>query len=145
MEQEIDKSARTWAMACHLSALAQLVIPGPFFLNVLAPLVVWLAKRNDSPFIEDQGKESVNFQLSVTFYALILGLLTLIFGFLLPAFHIMSGLYVGGHERFLLSYVVIIPLFAALVIFDLVEVIIASIRSSNGEAHRYPLRIRFIK
>lgn len=131
-------------MACHLSALAQLVIPGPAFLNILAPFVIWLVKRNDSPFIDDQGKESVNFQLSITLYLLILGLLALILGFILPAIGLAAG-DVRSPEKFLLFYLVLIPLGLALLVFDLVEVIIASIRSSNGEAHRYPLRIRFIR
>lgn len=144
MEQEIDRSAKTWAMACHLSALAWILAPAPVFINILGPLIVWLVKKNDSPFIDDQGKESVNFQLSISFYALLAMLVLLIVGFALPMLKITAG-HVDGVERLFLSYAIIIPLALILLVFDLVEVIIASIKASNGQAHRYPLRIKFIK
>ena len=111
-----EKDARTWAMLCHLGALAGYIIP---FGNIIAPLVIWLIKKDESPLVDDQGKESLNFQISITIYALVALVLTLIIiGFiLLPA--------VG--------------------IFGLVMVIIAAVQSNSGEKYRYPLCIRFIK
>ncbi len=113
---EIERDTRRWAMACHLAALScYLSIP---FGNLLGPLLVWLFKREDDPFIEEQGREALNFQLSITLYGFIAFLLCFIFIGLL--------------------------LLPVLVIFHLVCTIIAGVKAGNGEAYRYPLTIRFL-
>ena len=111
-----EKDARTWAMFCHLGALAGYIIP---FGNIIAPLVIWLIKKDESPFVDDQGKESLNFQISITIYALVALLLTVI----------VIGFF----------------LLLAVGIFALVMVIIAAVKANDGEKYRYPLCIRFIK
>ncbi len=55
-----EKDARTWAMLCHIGAFAGYIIP---FGHIIAPLVIWLIKKDESPFVDDQGKESLNFQI----------------------------------------------------------------------------------
>lgn len=112
-----EKDARTWAMLCHLGGLGVYIVPSVG--HIIAPLIFWLIKKDDSPFVDDQGKEALNFQISITIYALISLLLTLIF--------------VG-----------VILLFAV-GIFDLVMMIIAAVKVNSGEKYRYPLCIRFIK
>ena len=73
--------ARQWAMFCHFAAFAGLLIP---FGNLLGPLVVWQLKRESDPFIDKQGKESLNFQITVAIAAAIsLLLMVLIIGFFL--------------------------------------------------------------
>ena len=117
-ETAIDqKDSNTWGMLCHLTALAGFV--GIPFGNLLGPLVTWLIKKDEFPFADEQGKESLNFQISMTIYMAISGLLILV--------------------------VVGIALIAILVLVDVVCVIIASIKASNGESYQYPLTIRFIK
>ncbi len=111
-----EKDARTWAMLCHVGVFAGYIIP---FGHILAPLIIWLIKKDESPFVDDQGKESLNFQISVSIYAVIAALLTLI----------AIGLI----------------LLIALLIFDVVMVIIATVRANSGERYRYPLCLRFIK
>lgn len=112
-----EKDARTWAMLCHLGGLGVYIIPTVG--HIIAPLIIWLIKKDESPLVDDQGKESLNFQISITIYAIIALLLTLI----------------------LIGYI----LFVALMIFDLVMVIIAAVRANSGEKYRYPLCIRLIK
>lgn len=102
-------------MACHLGAFAGLLVP---FGHLLAPLVVWLLKRNESDFVADHGRESLNFQISVSLYGIVAGLLTLV----------------------LIGYL----LLGLLVIFDFVAVVIAAVRASNGEPFRYPFTLRLI-
>src|SRR4051794_18465566 len=65
-----DKDAWQWAMFCHLSSLlgVVLVVPG---LNIIGPVVMWLLKREEHPFIDDQGKEAVNFHISMAIYGLV--------------------------------------------------------------------------
>ncbi len=114
---EEDKQARNWGMLCHLTALAALL--GIPFGHLLGPLVVWLIKKNEYPFVDEQGKESLNFQISVTIYSLPL---------------------------FILIFVLVgIPLLIALFVVDVILVIVAAVKASNGESYRYPLTIRFIK
>ena len=116
--EDISKDAKMWGMFCHLAALAgYLGIP---FGNVLGPLIIWLIKKDDFKFVNDQGTESLNFQISITIYSVVAGLLVCL----------------GGLGIFLL-----IPLW----IFDLIMVIIASISANKGTAYRYPLCIRLIK
>ncbi len=109
-------SERNWGMFCHLSSLAGYLIP---FGHIIAPLVIWLIKRDESAFVDINGKEALNFQISITIYVLVSLVLTL--------------LLVG------------IALLLAIGIADLVLIIIAGIKASKGEAYRYPLTIRFIQ
>jgi uncharacterized Tic20 family protein len=118
-----DKDVRTWSMLCHLAALAGLVVPSVG--TVVGPLVVWLIKRNDHPTIDANGKESLNFQISMFIYVWALGLTGLATTFLLIGFGILALAFVAG-------------------IVGLVYSVIASIKVSNGESFRYPFTIRFL-
>ena len=114
--QMSDEQARGWSMLCHLGAFAGLIIP---LGNIIAPLVFWLIKREESAFVDDQGKESLNFQISLTIYFLVAGMLVwLLIGF------------------------VLLPIVG---IFGIVFVVIAAVKANRGEKYRYPLCIRFIK
>jgi len=111
------KEARKWAAICHLSALAGLLGNGVGFL--LGPLIVWVVKKQDDPFIDENGKEAVNFQITM-FLALIVSavLIFVVVGFFLL---ILVGIVM-----------VVLP-------------VIAGIKASDGELFRYPLTIRFIR
>ncbi len=110
------RDERTWAMLCHVVALPGLL----FFLgHIVAPLVLWLIKRESSAFVDDQGKEAVNFQITASIAIIISGLLVFVF--------------VG---------MVLLPL---VVISWIVLVLIATIKANEGVAYRYPFSIRFIK
>ena len=115
--KEISKEARMWAMICHLAGLVGMLIPGTG--NIVAPLVVWQIKKEDSPFIDEQGKEAVNFQISISLYLLISIFLCVI--------------CVGAF------------LVAATLFFFFVFSLIAVVKANNGFHYRYPLVIRFIK
>ena len=110
-----NKDEKMWGMLCHLSALAGFVIP---FGNIIAPLVIWILKKEEFPLVDDQGKEALNFQISLTIY-FIAGAILLIVG-------------IGF---------VILPIVA---VFGLIMIIIASIKANDGEKYRYPITIRLI-
>lgn len=113
-----DKDARMMGMLAHLLALAGFVIP---FGNIVGPLVIWLVKREQSPFVDDQGKESLNFQIWVTILSLLCVPLVFCFGL---------GL---------------IPL-AAILIGSIVLEIMAGVKANEGVAYRYPFTpFRLIK
>jgi uncharacterized Tic20 family protein len=107
---------KNWGMFCHLAALAGFVIP---FGNIIGPLIIWLVKKDESAYVDKQGKESLNFQISVSIYAVISAILALVLiGFLL--------LIVIG-------------------IATLILIVVAAIKASNREDFQYPLTIRFIQ
>jgi len=105
-----------WGMACHLAALAGFIIP---FGNIIGPLIIWLIKKDESEFVDDQGKESLNFQISICIYAIISAILILI--------------------------VIGIILLIAIGVFVLVMIIVGAVKASNGEKFRYPLTLRLIQ
>ena len=111
-----ENQARLWSTACHLAALLGFIIP---LGNLVGPLVIWLLKRNDHPQVDRQGKEAVNFQISVAIYLIVSALL--------------------------IPVVIGLLLLPAVALFALVMVIVAAIKASNGEEFRYPLTIRLIK
>ena len=110
-----EAQEKTWGMLCHLAALSGFIIP---FGNIIGPLIIWLVKKEESEYVDKQGKESLNFQISVTIYALVAGILVLV--------------------------VVGIFLLIVLGIAVLVLVIVASIKASNREEFSYPLTIRIL-
>ena len=116
IENHPSKDERTWAMLCHFSAFAGLIFP---FGNFLAPLIIWLIKKEELPFVENQGKEVLNFQISMTIYLLISGILCIIL--------------IG------------IPILIGLVIFCFIITLIAAISANDGKAYRYPMNLRLIK
>jgi hypothetical protein len=89
------------------------------FGHLLGPLIIWLLKKNDHPYIDAQGKESLNFQISMSIYSMVAVLLVLV--------------KIG------------ILLLAGLVLADFILVVIASVKCSNGVSYRYPLTMRLIK
>ena len=147
---EENQDARTWATICHLSALLMLL--GVPLGNVLGPLAVWLVKRNQHPFVDDQGKEALNFQLSVTLYLVLAGVLIFFsvgsMAFFWPAFHHrMMDFWNPLAMPFAMPFAFLLGLFLVFGLFvaDVILAIVAAVRTSNGKAFRYPLTIRAIK
>jgi len=121
------KPDRTWDVLCHLSALAMYAFP---FGHILGPLIVWLVKRDSLPSVDAHGKESLNFQLSLTLYLMIAAGVTLSLCFILIGLLLVPLLFLAA---------VLFP------VLDLIMVIIAAVKAGNGELFRYPLTVRFIK
>lgn len=112
----VSREERTWAMAAHLSALLGFVVP---FGNLIGPLVVWLLKKEEMPLVADQGKEALNFQITM---------------------------FIAFMVAFLLVFVVIgYFLIWLLAIYAIVVVIIATVKANDGIAYRYPFTLRLIK
>ena len=115
--EQLDKTVRNWAMGCHMIALVGLLGNGIGFF--LGPMILWLIKREDHPFIDEQGKEAVNFQITMCIAMFISALLIFV----------VIGI-------FLLPVVVIV---------DVVLTVIAGLKAADGEHYRYPFAIRLIK
>lgn len=117
VEGSASKPDYSLGTLCHLLSLVLFV--GIPVGNVLAPLVLWLLKRQYDSYLDATGKEVLNFQISITIYALICGILIL--------------LGIG---------IILLPI---LFIMSIVCTIIGAIKSSEGIIYRYPLTIRFLK
>jgi uncharacterized protein len=111
----INTEEQTFSMLCHLSALAWFI---PFG-HILGPLIIWLIKKDQFPEVDRQGKESLNFQLSMTIYVII--------------------------SIVLIIFVIGIFALIALGVLNVILVIVAAVKSNNGERFKYPLTIDFIK
>jgi hypothetical protein len=112
-----SQEERTWAMLVHLAALPGLVLP--FVGNIIGPLLIWLARRDQSPFVATQGRESLNFNISVTLGALVCSALVYVF----------IGILLG----------------LALIVYWLAMTILAGVRAGEGVPFRYPFALRFIR
>src|SRR5262249_18836794 len=115
-------SERQWAMLAHLSALSAFAtgigaIAGPF--------IVWQIKKNEFPLVDDQGKEALNFNITV--------------------FLVCAALTAFSIGTFGIGLLLTIPLFALTFLVWLILTIIAGIRANNGEHYRYPFAIRLVK
>ena len=147
----LDNHQKNIATFIHLSTFSRFIIP---FGNFIGPIVLWVANKGKSEFIDSHGKQIINFQISILLYAIIIGTLTIPFfifkifngidfidfnGF--ESFHINIGkpsplLYIGG---FLGAFAVIG------FIIELALIVIASLKARDGEYYKYPFTINFLK
>jgi uncharacterized Tic20 family protein len=103
------KDDRTMALFCHL---------GGVLGHIVLPLVIWLIKKDQSRFVDDQGKEALNFQITMAI-----------------------ALVISGASMLILVGIVLFP---AVWITNIVFSIIGAVAANKGEVYRYPITIRFI-
>lgn len=115
--EDTTRDARKWAMFCHLAGLIwMLPCPLPIIGGVVGALILWQIKKDDHPFIAENGRRAVNFQISMLIYAV--GLTITVIGiFLLPV----------------------------VAVLNIVFTIIAAIKAGDGKDYDYPLSIELIK
>jgi uncharacterized protein len=116
-DPDVTSDERTYALMMHLSLLAHIVLTG---FAIIVPIIMWNMKKDESPFLDDHGREAVNFQISLIIYSIIwipIGILTCGIGFILV----------------LLPY-----------ILGIVGMIQAAAAANRGEFYRYPMTFRFI-
>ena len=118
MEEKIllSETERNWAMLCHLSAFAGFFFP---FGAIIGPLICWLSKKDESTWVNSNGRASLNFQLSFLLYIVLT----------IPLCFIIIG----------------IPIIVVLGTLKVICIIIASVKAAKGENFRYPLVIPFIQ
>lgn len=147
-------SERNTATFTHLSALSQYIIP---FGNYIFPIIIWSSYKDKSEFVNHHGKQTLNFQLSLLLYTLILALIAI------PVFisvvlqnipleaiindenFVIRNFNFQGNIGLLSVGATAVLLFAVLKFVEFFLVIYASIKASNGELYKYPLAIPFIK
>lgn len=103
-------------MFCHLSAFAGYFFP---FGGIIGPIICWFSRKDESEWVNVNGKSSLNFQFSILLYTVLA----------IPLCIIVVG----------------IPILLALIVLEFICIIIASIKASKGEVYKYPLSIPFIQ
>ncbi len=114
--RELSESERNWAMLCHLSAFAGYFFP---FGGIIGPLICWLTRKDESQWVDQNGKQSMNFQLSILLYMVLS----------IPLIIIIIG----------------IPILIFLGFLEVICIIIASVKASKGEEFKYPVTIPFLQ
>ncbi|MEO0483331.1 MAG: DUF4870 domain-containing protein [Planctomycetota bacterium] len=125
IDETADPAIRSYAMWIHLGTLIGTVVAFvgqgiPFFVPPLVALIMWLSRKADHPFIDDHGREAMNFQISLIIIYVLLVVVTL------------------------LTCGVGIVLIFALGILNVVALILAAIAANKGQIYRYPVCIRMI-
>ena len=115
--------ANQWAALCHLCGLVGYMANG--LGSIIAPAIVWYLEKEESPLIDEPGKEAINFNISITIYAILL----LAFAF--------GTLGIG--------LIVVIPLLGVLAVFHVVCTLMGALNANQGLPFRYPLTIRLLK
>lgn len=151
MENTSEKNTATFT---HLSTLSQYIIP---FGNYIFPILIWTSYKDKSEFVNHHGKQTLNFQLSLLLYTLILALIAIpifitVFLQNLPmeaVFNdedfIIRNFNFEGNIGLLSIGATAVLLFGLLKVVEFFLVIYASIKTSNGEYYKYPMTIPFIK
>lgn len=115
--EEPGKDARLWAMIAHLAGFLGYFLP--VVGSLIGPLIIWQLKRDVHPYVDEQGKEALNFQITVALAALVsLLLMVVVIGFFLMAIVVVGAI---------------------------VLMIIAAIKANEGAGYRYPFCLRLIK
>ncbi len=116
MTPSLSGEDRLWGALAHFSAFAM------YFTgigHIVGPMIIWLWKRDTSPWVSEEAREAMNFNISVSIYAIpLIALCFVVIGF---------------------------PLLALLHAFQVVCIIIAGLKASDGRSFRYPLNLRLVK
>ena len=110
-----EDEARKWAMFAHIGTFSSMFVP---LGNIIAPIVIWQMKKNESSFVVEQAKESLNFQITLMIYSIV----SILLCFIIIGFFLIF----------------------ALVIFGLIIVIVAGVKANDGEHYRYPMTLRLV-
>ena len=111
----MNNDDRTWAVLAHLSTFSGYVVP---FGNILGPLIVWLYKKDESPYVAHHALEALNFQITVLLAMSVAGALSI--------------LLIG------------IPLLIGIALLDVIYRVLAVVAASEGQWYRFPLSLRII-
>lgn len=157
MTETLTKHEKTLAAVIHASTFSKFFIP---FGNFIVPLVLWTANKKENEFVDYNGKQALNFQISLLLYSIILGIASIpffigffpdIFNFDPFGFNHLNDLNLNFNStnfRFgswLLPVGIAGLMQGALFVVNLVYTILATIRTNEGQAFQYPITIKFIK
>lgn len=124
-EPNVTDDERTWALLCHLSLLGHLVLP---LVTIIAPILIWASKKDQSRFLDDHGREVINFQITIMIYSIVLPILAAVIG------AVTCGV----------GLILLVPAAFLPYVLGCIGMILGSIAANRGEYFRYPMTFRFI-
>ena len=125
------KKNKTWALCCQLSPLLMFI--GIPLANILFPLIVWLIRKKESSFVYEIGRRVLNFQISMTLYMLAC------------SFILIFSNNMGGPHGYPVLNKMLSIFFFALLSFNIISVVLASLKARKGEIHDFQFSISFLK
>ncbi|WP_317131665.1 DUF4870 domain-containing protein [Formosa maritima] len=147
----LDNHQKNIATFIHLSTFSRFIIP---LGNFIGPLILWIANKDKSEFVDAHGKQAINFQISILLYAIILGMITIPF-FIFNLFNGLDFINIDSFDSIHLSLTKPSPLLyitgglgiIAFIgfILELVFIVKASLAAKDGDYYKYPLTINFLK
>lgn len=150
----ITNTEKNWAALTHIGAFGQYLFP---LGNFVIPLIIWSSKKNESQYIDDNGKQCINFQLSVFLYSLVLGavfvsaflinfLNHITFEELINDHHLrIQDLKISENIGLLSAGAIALFLLVSLKITEFFLIIRAAVKTASGEEYFYPITIQFMK
>ena len=150
----ITSNEKTIASLTHLSTLSQYFLP---FGNFIVPIIIWSTKKKDSEFIDSNGKQTINFQLSIFLYSISLALIAIpiIIYSIMKNVSLKNDFYNNDFifenirnsdfTGIAILAILSVLIFSFLKIMEFILVIYAAVKASNGEQYKYPLSIPFFK
>jgi len=125
IDPDATSDERSYALLTHLSLLGHIIVP---YVAIVIPIILWMVKKGQSPFIDDHAKEAVNFQITLLLYAIVL-----------PTLAAIIGVITCG-----VGLVLLVPAIFGPYILGLIGMIMAATAANRGEFFRYPMNFRFI-
>ncbi|MFI4897560.1 MAG: DUF4870 domain-containing protein [Phycisphaerales bacterium JB059] len=125
IDPDATSDERTYALLAHLSLLGHVIVP---YFAIGIPIVMYLARKNQSPFIDDHTREALNFQITLVLYALVL-----------PVIAGLIGVLTCG-----VGFILLVPAIIGPYVLGLIGMIMATMAANRGEFFRYPMNFRFI-
>ncbi len=116
---------RSYSLLMHLTLLAHLIVP---YVAIIAPIIMWLVRKEKSSYIDDHGREAVNFQITLLLYTIIL-----------PAIAAIIGVITCS-----VGFVLLVPAIFGPYILGLVGMIMGAMAANRGEFFRYPMTLRLL-
>lgn len=149
----VRNNEKNFATFIHLSALSKYFIP---FGNFIFPIVLWGTKKGTSEYIDHNGKQAINFQLSMLTYSLIL-LIIAVPAFIYGIFNstdlteidngsfIIKNIAEGNMSNTIIMGIIAAVIYGLMRVAEFFIIIYESIKASKGESVQYPLTINFLK
>lgn len=154
MDTTITTHQKNVSTFIHLSTFSKWFFP---FGNFIAPLILWSAQKRKSAFIDTNGRSAINFQLSILLYMIAIAVMSIPFIIYQALkiestnanFHFFDNHFHSNGDIESLSTLFIVMIVAGtlivgLALFEIINVVSAALKASNGESYRYPLTINFI-
>lgn len=156
MEPSLSKHHKNLSAIIHISTFSKYIIP---FGNFILPLILWTSNKKESGFVDYNGKQALNFQISILLYSIILGIIAIPF-FIFSIWDVAGFMDIIEHNRhhidlefdeiFHLGHGFLYAGIAGLIalgifLLDVICTITATIRTNEGLRYKYPLTVRFIK